>query len=52
MLAEVIIVAAAAGVLAIGKRVKVMAKRVTLQPCILPRVGVLMGGRSRLKGKA
>ena len=44
MLAEVVVVAAAAaGVLAIGERVGAMAERVTLRPCVLLRVGVLMG---------
>ena len=43
ILAEVIVVAvAAASMLAIGKRVGVTAERVTLQPYILPQVGVLI----------
>ena len=44
MLAEAIAVAAAAaGVLAIGERVRVMVKRVTLRPFVLLRVGVFVG---------
>ena len=51
MLAEVVVVAAAvAGVLAIGKRVGVMAERVTLRPYILLQVGVLMGEEVSVKG--
>ena len=51
MLAEVVTVAvAAASVLAIGKRVGAIAKRVTLRPYILPRVGVLIGGEVSVKG--
>ena len=53
ILAEVVVVAAvAASVLAIGKRVRVIIKWVTLQPYILLQVGVLIkkkvsvGGRS------
>ena len=43
MLAEVVVVvAAAAGVLAIGKKVGVIAKRVTLWLYILLQVGVLI----------
>ena len=53
MLAEAVVVAAAAaGVLAIGKRVRVMAKQVTLRPYILPQVGVLIGGGFSVKGKS
>ena len=44
VLAEAIVVAAAAGVLAIGKRVGATAEQVTLRPYILPRVGVLIRG--------
>ena len=45
ILAEaVVVIAAAAGVLTIGKRIEVMVEWVTLQPYILPRVGVLIGG--------
>ena len=44
MLAEVVVVVAAvAGVLAIGKKVGVIAKRVTLWLYILLQVGVLIG---------
>ena len=51
MLAEAIaVVAVAAGVLAIGKRVGAMAERVTLRPYILPRVGVLMGEEVSVRG--
>ena len=51
MLVEVIVVAAAiAGVLAISKRVEVIAEQVTLQPYILPRVRVLIGEEVLVKG--
>jgi hypothetical protein len=40
--AVVVVAAAAAGVLAIGKRVGAMAKQITLQPYILLQVGVLI----------
>ena len=50
ILAEAIVVVAAAGVLAIGKRVEVMAEWVTLRPYILPRVGVLIGGEVLVRG--
>jgi hypothetical protein len=52
MLAEaVVVIAAAAGVLIIGKRIGVIVKWVTLQPYILPRVGVLIGGKVLVKKK-
>ena len=52
MLAEAIaVVAAAAGVLAIGKKVRVTAEWVTLRPYILPQVGVLMGGKRSSIGR-
>ena len=38
----VVIAAVAASVLAIGKRIRVIAERVTLRLCILLRVGVLI----------
>ena len=45
MLAEVIVVTVVvASILAIGKRVGVTVKRVTLRLCILSRVGVLIRG--------
>ena len=51
MLAEVVVVAAVvAGVLAIGERVGVMAKWVTLRLYILLQVGVLMGEEVLVKG--
>ena len=51
MLAEAIaVIAAAAGVLAIGKRVGVMAEQITLRPYILPQVGVLIGGEVSVRG--
>ena len=44
MLAEaVVVIAVAASVLIIGKRVRVTAKRMTLRPYILLQMGVLMG---------
>ena len=50
ILAEAIAVTAVtASVLAIGKKVGAIAKRVTLQPYILPQVGVLMGGEVSIK---
>ena len=53
MLAEVVVVAAAvAGVLVIGKRVGVMVEWVTLQPYILLRVGVLVGGEVLVRKKS
>ena len=45
----VAIAAAAAGVLAIGEKVKAIAKRVTLRPYILLQVGVLIGGEVSVK---
>ena len=53
MLAGVVVVTVAvAGVLAIGESVEVMAKRVTLRPYILLRVGVLIGEEVLVKGKS
>ena len=53
MLAEaVVLIAVAAGVLTIGKRIGVMAKWVTLRPYILPRVGVLIGGEVSVEKKS
>ena len=53
MLAEAIVVtAAAAGVLAIGERVGIIAKWVTLQPCILPQVGVLIKKEVLVRGRS
>ena len=53
MLAEVIvIVAVVAGVLAIGKKVKAIAKQVTLQLYILLQVGVLIGEEVSVRGKS
>ena len=50
MLVEAVVVAAAAaGVLAIGKRVGVIAERVTLRLYILLQVRVLMGGEVLVK---
>ena len=43
------VAAVAAGVLAIGKRVGVIVKWVTLQPYILLQVGVLVGGEVLVK---
>jgi hypothetical protein len=52
VLAEAVaVVAAAASVLAIGKRVRAMVEQITLRLYILPQVGVLMGGGSQLKKK-
>ena len=51
MLAEAIAVAAAAaGVLAIGKRVGVTAEWVTLRPYILLQMGVLIRGKVSVGG--
>ena len=47
-----VVTVAVAGVLAIGERVEVMAKRVTLRPYILLRVGVLIGEEVLVKGKS
>ena len=53
MLAEVVVViAVAAGVLIIGKRVKVIVEWVTLWPYILLQVGVLIGGEVLIKGRS
>ena len=53
MLAEAIAVTTAvAGVLAIGKRVRVIAEQVTLRPYILPRVGVLIREKVSVGGKS
>ena len=53
MLAEAIAVtAAAAGMLAIGKRVKAMAKWVTLRPYILLQVKVLIGEEVSVRGES
>ena len=53
MLAEaVVVVAAAAGILAISERVGATAKQVTLRPCVLLQVGVLMGGEVLVRGKS
>ena len=51
MLVEAIVVAvAAASVLAIGERVGVIAKQVTLRPYVLPQVGVLMEEEVLVRG--
>ena len=51
VLAEAVVVAVtAAGVLAIGKRIRVTAEQVTLQPYILLQVEVLIGEEVLVKG--
>ena len=51
MLAEVVVVIAVPGVLVISKRVREAAvERVPLRPCVLLRVGVLMGGEVLVGG--
>ena len=53
MLAEVVVVAVtAAGVLAIGKRIRVTAEQVTLQPYILLQVEVLIGEEVSVRGRS
>ena len=52
MLAEVvIIIAAAAGVLAIGKKIRATVEWVTLRPYILLQVGALVGGEALVRGE-
>ena len=48
----VVVIAAAAGVLTIGKRIGVIVEWVTLQPYILPRVKVLIRGEVSVKGRS
>ena len=50
MLAEAVaVIAVAASVLTISKRIKVTAEQVTLRPYILPQIGVLIGGEVKIK---
>ena len=48
----IVVATAAAGVLAIGKRVRVTAGQVTLRPYILPQIGVLIGGKVSVRGRS
>ena len=53
MLAKAVaVIAVAANVLIIGKRVKVTAKWVTLRPYILLRVKVLIKGEVSIRGRS
>ena len=46
------VIAAAAGILTIGKRIRVIAEWVTLRPYILLQVGVLIRGKVSVKKKS
>ena len=53
MLAEAVaVIAAAAGVLTIGKRIRAIAEQITLQPYILLRMGVLIGGKVSVRRRS